>query len=231
MHYLLFLPDCDAPQIADRTRRDGIGHLLDWNTANQPQNVDVVPNVNGPDNKTGTMLAWTSPTNPHFHYAPGEQTWLPSRIKGEAGTPLYQIGIWNNKPPTQSELRRNYTQRGPLVKLGAEQWILPTPDTVDARAVYADDGSMRWEVTRQFSWMCDEAKVLQAKYMEESGVRMFVYQVDPTEQINWLLKLLQINYRLLPELAVYLDLWTGRDHILDTFLGTLGMVRKAATNG
>jgi hypothetical protein len=31
---------------------------------------------------------------------------------------------------------------------------------------------------------------------------------------------------MLPELAVYLDLWVGREHLMDVFLKTLGLVRK-----
>ena len=47
---------------------------------------------------------------------------------------------------------------------------------------------------------------------------------------NWLLKLLRVNYRLLPEVEVRLDLWTGKDHIMDTFLSTLGLTRKGANS-
>jgi hypothetical protein len=107
------------------------------------------------------------------------------------------------------------------------KWKLPTPDTVDSRAVYADDGSMKWEVIRQFSWVCDEAKLLREQYMEEFGFREMVFRVDPSQQVNWLLKLLQINYRILPEVAIHLDMWIGKDHIIDTVLNTLGLHRKA----
>jgi hypothetical protein len=53
-----------------------------------------------------------------------------------------------------------------------------------------------------------------------------VFHAEPSAQIGWLLKLLQINYRMLPEVAVALDLWVGREHLLDVFLTTLGLTRK-----
>jgi hypothetical protein len=52
-----------------------------------------------------------------------------------------------------------------------------------------------------------------------------VFRNEPSAQINWLLKLLQINYRITPEVAVALDLWVGKDKILDLFLTTLGLSR------
>ena len=107
----------------------------------------------------------------------------------------------------------------------------PTPDTVDARAVYADDGSMRWEVIRQFSWVCDEAIQLRKQYLDEFGLRDMVFRVDPSEQVGWLIKLLQINYRILPEIAIVLDMWVGKDHLIDTVLNTLGLSRKGESNG
>jgi hypothetical protein len=157
-------------------------------------------------------------------YSPKEQDWVASVAKVD-GKPLYYVGFWTKEDPKENELRRHYTQAGPLTQFGTAKWKLPTPDTVDARAVYADDGSMRWETIRQFSWMCDEAKVIRDEYLQEFGVRDMVFRVEPSVQINWLLKLLRVNYRLLPEVAVRLDMWTGKDHIMDTFLSTLGLQR------
>jgi hypothetical protein len=85
---------------------------------------------------------------------------------------------------------------------------------------------MRWEVIRQFSWVCDEAEQLRQQYLEDFGIRSTVFRVDPSAQVGWLLKLLQINYRITPEVAVCLDLWVGKEHLLDVFLTTLGLTRK-----
>lgn len=222
MHFLVFIPDCQPSDLEQRAKSAGLADLLTGH--------DTLPSIVGPDNDMGIMLAWTSPTSPRHDYSPNEQEWIPS-VQKKDGKPLYWVGFWKEKPPTESELRRHYTQAGKLIQFGQAKWKLPTPDSVDARAVYADDGSMRWETVRQFSWVCDEAKTLVGTYMEEFGLRSLVFKNEPSSQINWLLSLLRVNYRILPEVAVHLDLWIGKDHILDTFLSTLGLSRKDNSNG
>ena len=223
-HYLVFIPDCTPQQLEAVAKTAGLSVIFaDYQNR--------TPNAAGPDGQTGMMIGRAEGECLQTHYSPEQQTWIPSIVKDEHSKPLYFVGTWNGKPPTESELRRHYTQAGPRIKFGNQTWKLPTPDSVDARAVYADDGSMRWEVIRQFSWVCDEADALRETYLEEFGMREMVFQVDPTAQVGWLLKLLQINYRLLPEVAVNLDLWVGKEFVLDTFLTTLGLSRKADANG
>jgi len=218
VHFLVFVPDCKPADLEQRAKVAGLTSVLGGH--------DVLPQVTGPNGLTGLMIGHLSPQAPRMNYDATAQTWVPSVAKNEAGSPYYFVGIWNASLPTESELRRNYTQAGPLVKFGDHAWKLPTPDSVDSRAVYADDGSMRWEVIRKFSWVCDEADAIRKQYLEEFGMRDMVFRVDPTQQIDWLLKLLQINYRILPEVAIALDMWVGKDHIIDTVLDTLGLSRK-----
>ena len=223
MHFLVFVPDCKPSELDLAAKVAGLTGIL-------PE-ANVLPNVAGPEGKVGTMIGHLSRANPTMNYTPAEQDWIPSVVKDEAGNPRYFVGISKAHPPTESELRRSYTQAGPLTKFGEYRWKLPTPDSVDSRAIYADDGTMKWEVIRQFSWVCDEADQLRQQYLDEFGIRDMVFRVDPTQQVEWLLKLLQINYRLLPEVAVALDLWVGKDHIIDTVLNTLGLSRKGAGDG
>lgn len=222
MHFLTFIPDCSPQEIEVRAKAAGLADLLGGHNA--------IPGAHGPEGKTGVMIAHLSGTSPRHDYSQAEQEWVPS-IQKTLGAPAYWVGFWHKELPRENELRRPYTQAGPLTQFGEQRWKLPTPDTVDARAVYADDGSMRWETVRQFSWMCDEAKAIHDEYLESFGVRNMVFRSEPSVQINWLLKLLRVNYRLTPEVAVRLDMWIGRDHIMDTFLSTLGLFRKAGTDG
>ena len=92
---------------------------------------------------------------------------------------------------------------------------------------------MKWVPVRQFSWMVDEAEKMHAKYLQatELTAMSFHYEEDPTEQIAWLLKLLRINYRLLPELAVHLEMWSGRKHLLEMFLASINLMIKASDDG
>lgn len=217
MHFLVFIPDCKPVDLEQAAKTAGLTPILGGH--------DVIPRQEGPVDGGGLFVGHLGPGGV-LEYQPSNQTWVPSIAKDDNGKPRYYVGFWNDKPPVENELRRPYTQDGPLVKLGSMKWKIPTPDTVDSRAVYTDDGSMRWEVIRQFAWVCDEAKQIEATYKEEGGNKLLVYLVNPSEQAGWLLKLLQINYRILPEVAQYLDLWVGRNHILDVFLSTIGMERK-----
>jgi hypothetical protein len=223
VHFLVFVPDIKPDAIESAAKVAGLNTVLGGH--------DAVVCMSGPNGLSGTMIAQTSPTSPYHHYDSEKQTWSPSVAKDESGKPRYWVGIWTADPPKEKELRRHYTQKGPLTKFGEQTWMMPTPDTVDARAVYADDGSMRWEVIRQFSWVCDEATQLRKQYLDEFGLRDMVFRVDPSEQVGWLIKLLQINYRILPEIAIVLDMWVGKDHLIDTVLNTLGLSRKGESNG
>ena len=218
MHFLTFLPHCSPDKIEERAKACNLLDLLGGHNA--------VPNLRGPHDLPGVMIAHMTDIKSRHDYSPSEQEWVPS-IQKIDGAPAYYVGFWLKDPPRENELRRHYTQSGRVTQLGGVNWKLPTPTTVDARAVYEDDGSMRWETIRQFSWMCDEAQMIRVQYLEDFGTREVVFRVEPSSQVNWLLKLLRVNYRLLPEVAVRLDLWTGKDHIIDTFLDTLELKRKA----
>ena len=231
MHFLVFVPDAKPDQLEEIAQKSGLTAVLGGHTA--------VPNRAGPvlmpncDPQPGLMLAWTAPHSPFHEYAPERQDWWPSICRDEHGNPRYWVGFWKQAegnppfgPPKENELRRSYTQAGNLTEFAGQKWKLPTPDTVDAEAVYNDDGSMRWETVRQYSWVCDEAVRLKEEYLEDDGIRTLLFQVDPSAQVAWLLKLLQINYRILPEVAVALRMWVGREHILTTFLATIDLQLK-----
>lgn len=223
MHFIIHIPGIAAKDLQERAKIIGVSDLLGGH--------DVLNLEAGPANSPGVNIGWVSPSNPRMHYAPSEQTWIPSHLQID-GKPAYWVGFWNAALPTEGELRRVPTQPGNFVQLGEQRWKLPTPDTVDAEAVYKADGTMFWEPVSRFAWMVDEAKQLEKTYLEELGIRMVVYRGDPRPQIDWLTKLLRVNYRMTPEVAAHLHLWIGKEHIFDTFLSTLGLVRKTeATNG
>lgn len=218
MHYLIYLPDC-TPQDNGVDKRMRLAGLADHLGGH-----DVLAGQKGPGCEIGCMVGWLS-VGDRMHYEPDKQTWLPSVVKDDKGKPLYFVGFNNDKPAQENELRRKYTQAGQFVQLGKQKWKLPTPDSVDSRAMLQDDGSYKWEVIREFSWMCDEQKQLQDTYLQEGGFRSLVFKVEPSAQIQWLLKLLRVNYRLTPEVASHLEMWIGKEHLLDVFLGTLGLKR------
>lgn len=218
VHFLIHIPDCSPADLQLRAKGAGLADLLGGH--------DALHYQTGPAGTSGLNIGWLSPGNGRLEYSPDEQDWVPSILQVN-GKPAYWVGFWKSSAPTEGELRRVPTQEGERVKFGNQLWKLPTPDTVDARAVYAAEGTMFWEPIAQFAWMVDESKALRDTYLEEGGLRMMVFRAEPSAQINWLLKLLRVNYRMTPEVAVRLDLWVGKDHILKTFLKTLGLVPKS----
>lgn len=179
-----------------------------------------------PTGNPGLLCAWLKPGDDRHYFRTDEQTWIPSIAKSD-GVPLYHVGLFNDSLPTESELRRHYTQHGDWIRFGSEKWKMPTPATVPQSAQYNDDGSMRWVPIREFAWVSDEAHKMAEEYVE-SYDRQVEFIMDPKPQIDWLLRLLRINYRLTPEVAAHLNLWTGQREMMDALLSTLGLQRKGA---
>jgi hypothetical protein len=222
VHFLIYLPDATPQTLNDRMKSAGLSDLLGGH--------DTLPGAKGPETEIGVMVGWLQPGD-RCHYQPAIQDWIPSIVKDESGKSQYWIGVYRDKPPIENELRRKYTQDGPWIDFGGQRWKVPTPDSVDSRAMLQDDGTYKWEVIREFSWMCDERQQLQDAYLKELGIRELVFRSEPSAQIGWLLKLLKINYRMTPEVANHLGLWVGKNRIMDTFLMTLGLFRKESQDG
>ena len=73
---------------------------------------------------------------------------------------------------------------------------------------------------------------MQAAYIEHGlQTRSFQFTNEPSPQIEWIIRLLQINYRILPEVAVYLDLFSGsKESMMDLILFTLQLARKGVND-
>lgn len=223
MHFILHIPDCSPSDLSTRAKSAGVADLLGGH--------DVLQMESGPAGTGGLNIAWLRPGD-RMHYDPANQNWLPSHLKID-DKPAYWLGFSKTSPPTEGELRRVVLQDGQLEEFAGHRWRFPTPATVDAEAVYRADGTMFWEPIAAFSWMCEEAKRLTEQYLkpEEQGTRLLVYAAEPSVQIEWLTKLLRVNYRITPEVCQYLHFWVGRQKILRLFLSTIGMVLKEQSNG
>lgn len=226
VHFQLFIPDAKSHiEFPTVCRQRGIEDLFSGPGAH-----DMMPIADGPQGKHGLLAAWLKLGDRH-EYKPAAQTWLPSWLKDADGHPVYFVGIWNEAPPKENELRRPYTREGVWTQFGVEKWLLSTPSTVDAKAVHNDDGTMRWVPLRIFSWMCDEAKTMREQYLTEFGMRRMVFSVEPSAQMEWLAKLLRVNYRIVPEVMEHMEMFTPTQHMLQVFLETLNLQIKEPSNG
>lgn len=218
MHYLIYLPKLaegahNKLDLPTRLREAGLADHVDGAT---PVNIHE-----GPDGGAGFVIGWGNTAN-RLQYKPTEQTWLKAVPHDDLPAGRYYAGLWNDAPPQEGELRRAYTQPGKFVQLGDDRWKLPTPDTVDKYAAYNDDGSMRWETVRAFSWLVDEAAKMHDEYLESGSDKLMRFALEPSEFVGWVLKLLRVNYRITPEVAAHLELWRIAA-LRDAVLASLGL--------
>lgn len=163
----------------------------------------------GPDGGRGAICAWRKPGHdPRVNFAPSEQTWIRQAVE----RPLYYAGIWNDKPPLPEELLRPYPYRGRQFALGdGQQWLLPFARELPRDLVLSDDGGWRFEVQRRFyafwlecqNWIEDLVSSGDPNIDRDS----FVAKVSYLRMVEFLIRALRINYRLLPEVASHLRLF------------------------
>lgn len=155
----------------------------------------------GPDGEGGTLFGrWG--TDGRLHYRAREQTWIPAVKSGDRPAGRYWVGVWNDSPPTESDLRRPYRYGGKEVSIAGQRWLVPLPKQLPADAKLADDGSWRFVLQRRF-----HDYVLRCEDWVDrcagDGSR-----VSLADMIVLSVEALGLNYRLPPELVSHLGLFT-----------------------
>ena len=109
----------------------------------------------------------------------------------------YWVGVWNDSPPTEKDLRRPGTLHGADVTLGdGKPWMIPAPDFLPHDMMLADDGSVVMEPKRRYQNVCIEAKRIRNLIRSAEVVK-----IDYARLWAFCLLCLSLNYRLPPELA------------------------------
>lgn len=198
MHFQVFVPN--APDLAKSLVDVGLSDLA---TNFDTQRVEV-----GPGGAGGTLFAWMSPQTREIGYYPARQTWIPA-AGGDLPAGRYHVGIWNESPPTQADMRRPYPHAGTEVALGdGAEWLIPEARELPHDAILADDGSLKFEIQRQFhayGLECQRwAKVVRGIREDEPGSD----EADFDELWKFALHALRLNYRITPEVVSHLRLFT-----------------------
>lgn len=194
-HYLIYLPQPQMVTTADLT---AVG------LADLAEGFEQIPLSAGPDGSPGRLLAWRTPQDNQMHFQPAEQTWLPAIADGDAKAGRYYVGIWNHSPPTPDRLRRPYAKLGHFVTLGdGHQWLIPDAEQLADIMIKADDGSWRFEVQRQYHDYYIEARRWMATFHASDDS----IKVDYFEIADFVLRALQINYRITVEVVNHLRLF------------------------
>ena len=219
MHYQIYLPAIDSDRQLTLDERMALCGLAD-----QADNAMSVPCVEGPDKAAGTLVGWlnTAAGNIRCEYKTEEQTWIKSVPHEGRDAGSYWVGIWNDSPPTEGELRRCDTQFGEWTQLGDHKWKIPTPQSAPRQGLYNDDGKMRWEPLRRYQWLIDESDKYKQECLKDWGTKAYRFTFEPSEFVHWILKLLRVNYHITPEVAVHLEMWRDTQ-LSDAVVRSLGL--------
>jgi hypothetical protein len=165
-----------------------------------------VSDEDSPSGNAGILFAWTSKGDNEISYKPAMQEWM----KSKAG---YWVGVWKDKMPSESQLRRAYMQKGQWIDLRGDKWKLPTPATIDKDMALSDDGTWRYVPIRELSWYSEECEKRYADFVvdEADGKMSLKVAYDPLEVMDLFIRALRINYRITPEVVHLMRLVTARN--------------------
>lgn len=199
MRYLVWVPNGNA-------KADGAALLKSVGLEDHAKGFDAMP-TGGPVPGSGYLFAWTDPTDNRVAYKPEEQTWIPSMADGDRPAGAYWVGIWNDKKPTETDVRRPEFRKGVWVTMAdGTRWQFPSPSTLE-RFPDIKDGKLTWVVDEQFSWFVAEVDKRKAMltFDPETPGKAFV-SWDLEQDFAFLVRALRLNYRLTPEVVVHLRL-------------------------
>lgn len=204
-HHLIYIPRGYTGNAAAAHPLEAVG------LADHVAGAESIPIGHGPDGDTGAaetpspagglLFAWRdSGANKRLHYHAGEQTWFPAAARGERAAGRYWVGIWNDAPPCEADLRRGGILHGQDVALGAGQWHVPAPTFLPHDLVLNERGEIERQPKACYQSIALEAERWRGRLSGEP--RMIAYD----ELWDFGMRCLSLNYKLPPELASHLRL-------------------------
>lgn len=199
MHFQIYIPGvrgCD-PQ-----------HLEEVGLATLAASANFVGCDKGPDGQSGSVIFWKHTAKGTIGYLPEKQDWLPAIA--DAGRPAgrYWIGFTQGADPTPEDLQRPYRHVGELLTFGDGQgWMLPQLYKLPHDMIRVDDGTWKFELQRQFHDLWLEARQVQPVLQ---ATEIWTRDLFAT-LAEFVLHVLQLNYRLTPEVVNRLRLFTAGD--------------------
>lgn len=215
MRFLIYIPG----QNSDGTAKELFGKVGLGDIAG---GIDVKPSE-GPDGERGKLFGWLSSTQNQLIYKPEAQTWIPSAKSGDRESGAYWVGIWNDSPPTEEDLRKPNHRRGSFIKLGnGERWSVVLPGDLERFPLLNADGSLTWVVDESFNWFVTEIDKRRAdaySTIDENGYMELCFNLAP--DWHFLVSVLQINYRVTPEVVSHLRLFSqnGLQALVSNLMG------------
>lgn len=176
-------------------------------------------NSAGPEDQTGILISWpNAPGSAETGYKPDRQTWIPAVPREGLEAKRYWVGIWNDKPPTEKDLLRQYPYTGRHVELNdGKQWLIPTIGELPNEMILADDGTFKFVVQRQYHQIHTEAYKWADKFGKEGPEGEFAWN----DLALYVLKILSLNYMITPEIVGHMRLF-GQAKLLESLLIACG---------
>lgn len=191
---------------------------------------EVMETTGPPDGVPGALLFWRKPGEGGLvtGYKPESQTWKPAVAESEtipAGR--YFVGIDNERPPTEFDLRRPVQFRGHRITLNDQaQWLIPVPRELPGDVYLSDDGRWETEPKRQFIAFVNEAFEwldFMATIPPDSEV-----DIEFEKAVRFVVSALRLNYRLTPELVSMIKLFSS-EMIQPAIYAACGLLTMAGT--
>ena len=201
MRYFIFVPGQSDGSVKDRFNALGLGSI--------EHEIQGKPSE-GPGDQRGILFGWLSSTQNNLIYKPEAQTWIPSAKAGDRETGAYWVGVWNDSPPTEEELRKPNHRRGSFVKLGnCERWSVVVPKDLDRFPLLNADGSLTWVVDEAFNWLVssiDKRRSEALSTLQDDGTVEITFNWEADWQ--FLVSVLAVNYRVTPEIVSHMKLFS-----------------------
>lgn len=210
MHWQLYIPGVPI----DRPLQDP-RPLVAVGLADCAQAFDASRELAAPrccaEGTTGLHYAWLSPQSPRI-IAPELLQWHAAVAWDGLPAGRYFVGVDSVRPPRPDELRRPWQFPGRPIELGpaehATQWLVPEPERLPREIAIADDGSLRYEVVRNFHGYTLDAQFVGECETWRQRINDGLQEAQFAECLRFALRALRLNYRLTPEVANALKLFT-----------------------
>lgn len=193
MHHFIYIPQQHIRGFTVEERLSAVG------LADHVDGADSIHST-GPEG-AGQLFAWRKNSLQPMHYNAAEQTWVPAAKHGELPESRYWVGVINNSPPSEEDLRRPGVLHGDFVELNdGKPWMVPAPFFLPHDLMLQADGTLKSEPKKRYQDVSFDAA--QWRFRLSGGPQ----KVELVEMFRFVLKCLNLNYRLPAELASHLRL-------------------------
>lgn len=215
--FLIYVPDSICADPSGLNRLDSVG-LSRLKAGAIFQTLEL-----GPDAGSGILASWPRKGEPRGDFLPSQQTWMPAVKVGDLLASRYWVGFQTGNLPSPKDLAWRNQAPGQYLTLGkvGHQWLFPSASSLPVAFSEATDGSIGLppqELTREF---CDVGQQTYAKMIGGS-----LDDIDVSAVVALVLRGLQVNYMILPEVVSYLKLIDTRN-LRDLVVAGLGGLHLA----